>query len=228
MIRKAFFLVGFILIVIAVGSLPAAGQNNVPEPRTYETGEFSELFLEGAFGVELIQGSSQGLEVHASDSRAFDYLKISKQGNLLHLHVDRKLFDFSRITLYLTFKDLERLRIYGGVRLETRGYLDLENLDMLVEGGARVKLKAKATQINLENKGGVLIELAGVADVLQMRMAGAGHINAGELKANNVDFRIDGVGTGKVFAVDNLNATIKGAGKIRYLGDPEITQSIDG
>ena len=219
---------GILIFICLLGSMPAICQNNEPETRTYEIGEFTELFLEGAYGVELIQGNSSALQVQASDARAFDYLKISNRGDLLHLHVDRKLFDFSRITLYLTFENLERLRIYGSIRLETRGYLDLDDLDMLVEGGARVTLKAKAKQINLENKGGVLVELMGVADVLNMRMAGAGHINAGELRANEVDFRIDGVGTGKVFATDKLNATIKGAGKINYLGDPEITQTIDG
>lgn len=218
----------FLSLVSLTLSRPAIAQDSGLESRTYDIGQFSELFLEGAYGVELIQGNSPALEVRATDSRAFDYLKINAQGDLLHLHVDRKLFDFSRITLYVTFKTLNRLRIYGSVRLETRGYLDLEDLDMLLEGGAKVKLQAKANQISLENRGGVLVELMGVTDVLNMRMAGAGHINAAELKARDVRFKIDGVGTGKVFATETLNATINGAGKISYQGEPEVTQSIEG
>lgn len=216
----------FITSIIFYGT--AFGQNDDRESRIYDSGKFTGLFLEGAFGVELIQGKNHSVEVRATDPRAFDYLTITNQDGLLHLHVDRKPFDFSRITLYVTFETLTRLRIFGSIRLETRGYLDLNNLDMLIEGGARVKLQGKAHSISVENKGGVLVELLGVTDILNIRLAGTGHINAGELKARDVEFRIDGVGTGKVFATNKLNATINGAGKIRYAGDPEVKENIEG
>lgn len=196
--------------------------------RTYDTGSFTSLFLEGAFGVQLIQGTSESLEVRASDERAFDYLTINNDHGLLHLHVDRKPFDFSKVTLYVTFESLESLRIYGGIRLDTNGFLDLHDLDMLLEGGARVSLQLKAQRINLENRGGLLCELSGVANSLDARLAGAGHINAGELRASDVTFRIEGIGTGVVHATKTLHATIKGAGKIRYRGNPEVTQQIEG
>ena len=61
-----------------------------------------------------------------------------------------------------------------------------------------------------------------------MRLAGTGHINAAELKASEVDFTIEGVGTGKVYAVNTLKATIKGAGKIRYIGNPDVRENIEG
>ncbi len=222
------FIAGITFVLSCIFIVPVSAQDDDRHSRVYETGRFDELFFEGAFGVELIQGNSSLVEVMVADPKAFDYLKISNQDGLLHVHVDRKPFDFSRITIYVTFESLTKLRIYGSVRLETRGYLDLKNLEMLLEGGARVKLQAKANEISIENKGGVVVELQGVADVLHMRLAGAGHINADELKARDVDFRIDGVGTGRVYATRKLNATIKGAGKIRYSGDPEVTESIDG
>jgi hypothetical protein len=184
--------------------------------------------LEGAFGVELIQGNTHSLEVRVSDSKAFDYLKITNERGLLHLHVDRKPFDFSRITLYVTFETLTSLRIFGSIKLETHGYLDLNHINLLVEGGARVKFQVVASHISLENKGGVMVELLGVTESLNVRLAGAGHINAGELKSRDVEFRVDGVGTGRVFATHTLRAQIKGAGKLRYRGDPQVTQNIEG
>jgi hypothetical protein len=53
-------------------------------------------------------------------------------------------------------------------------------------------------------------------------------VDAGELKADDVTFRIEGVGTGVVYAEKTLNATIKGAGKIRYRGNPDVTEKIEG
>lgn len=209
-------------------SLKSNSQNNNYYSRTYDIGEFSELFLEGAFGVELIQGNKSTLEVRAADERAFDYLNVTNKRDLLHLHVDRKPFDFSKVTLLVTFEDLELLRIFGSIRLETRGFLDLEDLEMLLEGGAKVNLQLKAGRVEIDNRGGVICEISGVAKSLDVRLAGAGHVNAGELKADNVTFRIEGVGTGLVYASKTLNATIKGAGKIRYRGNPDVTEKIEG
>jgi len=228
-ILKVFNLFFLVLIVFSVAfPLKSTGQNHDYFTRTYEIGDFSELFLEGAFGVELIQGNKGTLEVRAADEKAFDYLNVTNRSDLLHLHVDRKPFDFSKVTLLVTFQDLERLRILGGIKLATRGFLDLDDLEMLLEGGAKVSLKLKAEHVGIDNRGGVLCEISGVAGSLNVRLAGAGHVNAGELKTDDVTFRIEGVGTGVVYAEKTLDATIKGAGKIRYRGNPDVTENIEG
>ncbi len=228
--RSIFFSlsVGMLLLTELLYSVSAVGQDKNVESRTYKMDKFTQLFLEGAYGVELVQGNTHSVEVRVNDPKAYDYLKFSNEGGLLHVHVDRKPFDFSRITILVTFDRLTWLRVFGSIKLETRGYLEFKNLEVILEGGAKVKLQAKADKISLENKGGVLVELLGIADVLHMRLAGAGHIDAGELKAKDVDFIIEGVGTGKVFATRSLKATIKGAGKIKYLGDPEVKENIEG
>jgi hypothetical protein len=219
----------FLIIFFSISFVQLAnGQEDSRLSRTYDTGDFTELFLEGAFGVELIQGNSSSLEVQTSDERAFDYLNITNKRGKLHLHVDRKPFDFSKVTLLVTFKDLERLRILGGIRLETPGFLDLDNLEMLLEGGAKVSLQLKAKDVEIDNRGGVLCEISGIAESLNVRMAGAGHLNAGELRADDVTFRIEGLGTGLVHATKTLKAIIKGAGKIKYSGNPEVFQQIEG
>jgi hypothetical protein len=229
MIRKNVYAITSLIFLISLLALQtASGQNDEAVKKRYETGRFTGLFLEGAFGVELVQGNNPSLEVSVSDSKALDYIKVTNNNGILHLHVDRKPFDFTRITLHVTFRDLTYLRVFGSIKLETRGFLDLKDLEMLLEGGAKVSLQAKANHISIDNKGGVLVEMQGVTESLQVRLAGTGHINAGELRARDVKFRIEGVGTGKVFATDNLEATIKGAGKIRYKGDPRVVQDIDG
>lgn len=230
--RKTAGVFNHSLLIMLVASLFFASNIHAQDSdfysRNYDIGEFSELFLEGAFGVELIQGNKSSLEVRASDEKAFDYLNVTEKGDLLHLHVDRKPFDFSKVTLLVTFEDMQRLRIFGGIKLETRGFIDLDDLEMLLEGGAKVNLQLKAEHIEIDNRGGVLCEISGIAQSLNVRLAGAGHVNAGELKAEDVTFRIEGIGTGVVHATKTLDATIKGAGKIKYRGAPEVTQNIEG
>ena len=227
-IKNKWGILAVLLVIGFVFPSVVAGQENGEESKTYEPGEFDELFLEGAFNVQLIQGNDYVVEIETNEPHTFDYLNVTNTGGRLHLHVDRKPFDFSRITLNVTFKSLQYLRIYGGISLDTRGYVELNDINMLLEGGAKVNFKVKADRIALECKGGVICDLGGVADKLYVRLAGAGHIDAGELKTRQVDFKIEGVGTGRVFATETLDAQINGAGKIKYLGDPKVNQRIDG
>ncbi|MBN1986565.1 MAG: DUF2807 domain-containing protein [Prolixibacteraceae bacterium] len=198
------------------------------ESKTYELNDFEKIQLEGGYQVYLIQGKENSLLVKASDADVFDYLKITSDAESLKLKVDREHFNFDRIRLYITFETLERIDIEGGVKLKTKGYLDLNDFAIHVEGGAKIEMNIKADDVEVISEGGVLFELDGVAKSLDVRVSGAGHIDAGELKTKNVTFRVEGVGTGNVYATDKLYAQIEGVGKIKYRGNPEVTKNIEG
>jgi cytoskeletal protein CcmA (bactofilin family) len=142
--------------------------------------------------------------------------------------MDRNFFHYDRVTLYFTFENLERLEIEGGANLSTRGYIDVKDFSMDVEGGAKIELDIKADNLEIVGEGGFLFELNGVAENFNVKISGAGHVDADDLKAQNVDFKVEGFGTGTVYAVNKLNASIEGVGKIRYKGNPKVTQYIDG
>jgi len=226
--NKWFLFITVFVLFPAFLSKAEAAMENEWDSETFSTGNFSELFLKGSFKVFLIQGDAGKLEVRASDPRAFDYLNVRNENGLLKVYVDREPFDFSRVSLYLTFKTLERLEIKGGVQLRTRGFLNLENFFVRLEGGAKVDFRAKAHRFGMKTEGGVWFELAGVSDVLGLNISGAGHIDAGEMRSEHVDIRIDGVGTARVFPTATLNAQIYGMGKVKYRGNPEVTEHIEG
>ena len=198
------------------------------ESKTWELDEFTEIQLEGGYQVYLIQGDKNSLTARASDKEVFDYLSVRNDQESLKLKIDREHFNFDRISLYITFKNLEKVHIEGGVRLKTKGYLDLNELVVRVEGGAKIEMNVKAKNIAVVSEGGVLFELDGIADRLDVKVSGAGHINAGELKTKDVNFRVEGVGTGSVYATETLAARIEGVGKIKYRGNPQVTKSIEG
>jgi hypothetical protein len=198
------------------------------QSKSYPIGNFNEIYLEGTFKVRLIQDNRNLLTVNTTDVKAFDYLKVTNKGNSLHIIVDRKPFDFSRVTLFINFKELEILEILGGMKVDTEGYLDLDNLSVKVEGGAQINFKAKAGDINIVSEGGVLFNIEGVAESLDVLLTGAGHVDAGQLKTKNVSFKIEGVGTGFVNATHSLNAKIKGVGKLKYRGNPRVTKIVEG
>ncbi|MDD4143849.1 MAG: DUF2807 domain-containing protein [Prolixibacteraceae bacterium] len=217
-----------ILFLGLVQTEKAACQDAEWVTQTWETGNFDEAVLEGAFKIFLVQGNTNSVMARAADSGIFEYLNIRNERGILNIKVTRKPFDLSRIEIYITFKTLRKIEADGGTTIETDGYLNLDDMFIRLKGGSKMKFFAKVRDLRLVNEGGVLIELSGVAEKLDVRLAGAGNINAAELRADDVIFTIEGVGTGIVHAIRTLNAEIKGAGKLRYRGNPRVTKTIEG
>jgi hypothetical protein len=198
------------------------------DSKDFEVGDFSEIMLDGAFKVYLVQGDRCLVTVKATNDDVFENIKIKRNQNGVEIKMDQSFFKYSRISLYITFKTLEKLNIEGGVNLKTNGYLDLNNFAVNIEGGANIDLDMKAKNVEVYGEGGFLFELKGVADKLDVTIKGAGHVSAAELKTKDVSFTVAGFGTGSVYATNSLNAKIEGVGKIRYKGDPKVNQYIDG
>ena len=216
-------------LLVAIFSMTVfAQEENDWATKTYEVGEFSQVALDGGFKVYLIQGDQCSVTVKSTDDNVFDNIKVNRNQNEVSIQLDASFFVFHRVSLYITFKTLEKLNIEGGVNLKTNGYLNLENLSVNVEGGANIDLNMKAKNVVVYGEGGFLFELKGVADKLDVTIKGAGHVSASELKTKDVSFVVAGFGTGSVYATHTLNARIEGVGKLRYKGDPKVDQYIDG
>ncbi len=223
--RKSF--ISTLLVVIISISVYAQEENGWAS-KTYDVGEFSQIMLNGGFRVYLIQGTGCSVTVKATNADVFDNIKIKKNQGEVSIQMDASFFKYRRVSLYITFKTLEKLKIEGGVNLKTNGYLDLNNFDVHIEGGANVDLNMKAENVKVYGEGGFLFELKGVADKLDVTVKGAGHVSASELKTKDVSFVVTGFGTGSVYATHTLYAKIEGVGKLRYKGDPKVDQYIDG
>lgn len=218
------------LMVSRLLAAPVAGTQdpgNEPNVRTYQVQPFTKIYLEGAYKVVLEQGSQSGLRIK-TDQDNFKYINVESDAEMLSLRIVKKRFNFDELILYITFKDLEKLVIEGGINMETTGYVDLKDFYLGVEGGAIVKMNMKATKIHVNGQGGVKLELDGIAEELDAVLSGAGYLDAIDLKTKHCDFKIEGVGAGSVYVTETLNATISGVGKIRYKGNPQVQKKIEG
>ena len=197
------------------------------DTRTYQVSTFTKIHLEGAFKVVLEQGNECGLRIK-TDEDNFKYIDVHSDASSLSLKITKKHFDFDELILYVTFKDLQELEMQGGISLDTKGYIELTDFYLHVEGGANVELNLKANRFKVLGEGGVKLEFDGIVDDFTATLSGAGYLDAIDLKTKRCDLKIEGVGTGSVYATETLNATISGVGKIRYKGDPQVYKKIEG
>lgn len=227
-ISSLIFALGMLVSkLFAMPVMPVQQSWDDSNTRTYNVQPFTKIYLEGTFKVILEQGSLPGLRIK-TDEDNFKYIDVQSNAETLSLKIVKKHFDFDELILYVTFKDLEKLAIEGGVSLETKGYVDLKDFYLHVEGGATVEMNIKANKVTVVGEGGVKFEFDGVAEELDAKISGAGYFDAIDLKTRKCDFRIEGIGAGSVYVTESLNATISGVGKIRYKGDPKVYKKIEG
>ncbi|MDX9880634.1 MAG: head GIN domain-containing protein [Prolixibacteraceae bacterium] len=197
------------------------------DTRSYEITDFRYIHLEGGFKVILQQSDKPGLRIKA-DEDDFDYLDVEVRDGVLDIEIKDKHFTLDQIILYISFTELEKLHIEGGVKLETHGYIELTDFYVHVEGGAKIEMDVKATNFKVVGEGGVCFNLEGVSNSLDALVSGASYINAEDLKCERVGIRIEGIGAAYVYATNYLDARIEGVGKVTYKGEPEVHKNIGG
>jgi hypothetical protein len=195
--------------------------------RTYDITNFERIVLEGGYKVILVQSDQPGLRILA-DEKLHESIKVDSDGHTLSVTLRERHLDFRGVILFIEFVDLAELRVEGGVKLETRGYVDLKDFYLHVEGGAKIEMEMKVNHLKVVGEGGVSFDFRGVAQTMDARISGAGHLDADDLKTNDVTIEIEGVGGGSVYATDFLQAKIEGVGKIRYKGNPKVDKTIEG
>lgn len=214
------------LLLFATGTFAQNDDNW--EEKSYSFDNFSSINIEGGFRIHLIQGDKNKVVVKSPDSDVFDHLHVNNWGDELKIYWSPDKFDIDRVALYITFSQLENLDIEGGVKLYTHGYIDIKDIDIRLSGGAKIDMNLKADDINIIGEGGVLFDLKGIANSLDVKLSGAGHVDAEDLQVKEASINIEGVGTSTVNATDILDVEITGVGKVTYCGNPEITRNIEG
>ncbi|TKG97207.1 DUF2807 domain-containing protein [Puteibacter caeruleilacunae] len=218
------------LVVFSTMQLKATSPNEKLErdvTKEYELGDFSEIHLRGGFTVHIDQAKSCALTVQG-DQDDLDKLTISSKNGVLKVFSKQQVIGLDKVTLHINVKTLERLRIEGGGKITSEGYLDVKDLNINIEGGIRMDMQLAAKHVDLHAEGGVWVNLEGVSKYFDVHIEGAGRVNARQLKSEDVSVHIEGAGLANVHAEEELDATIEGVGKVNYRGNPDVRKQIDG
>ncbi|HKM92653.1 MAG TPA: head GIN domain-containing protein [Prolixibacteraceae bacterium] len=227
-LNSIIFLLGVLLASLFSSCNPQGGRSeNRFAGQAYTVESFDKISLTGGYDVEIKQTDEPGLVIKASEA---DYSKIDVwvENDVLYVNNKFKNITTDEIRLEISITKLSKIDIKGGVFLKTLGYVELDTLDMAVEGGANIKMYIKANQINVKTQGGVNVDLEGVAHEFSASTEGAGNIDADNLEAEIVTCKVAGIGNASIYATGELNAKIEGVGRISYRGNPNINKQING
>ena len=96
-----------------------------------------------------------------------------------------------------------------------------------ISGSGKIEveqLAGEALAVSLSGSG--RITMAGTTQHAGLRLEGSGQIIADELQTQKTAISITGSGRTKVWATDELDATIEGSGRVGYRGSPKVRTQI--
>jgi hypothetical protein len=198
--------VALVLAACVRGSVNGSGKV-VSETRPVSG--FTAVELDGAGKLQLSQGDEEGLTIVADDN-LLPLIESDVQGATLRLGFKEgtSISRFSELTYQLTVKDLEAVTVDGMAVVEGED-LELERLRAEINGAGTWKL-------------------GGSTDELDVEINGMGSFDSPELASRVARVVISGSGNVVVQVSETLDAEIDGAGSIRYIGSPQVTQHIAG
>ena len=209
-------------LIIGILSIASVGHTQGP-PVIYdgmkgiETTGFVQVFIESSDKDEVrIEGSDADKEQITTEIKD-GILQISSKG---------KLSDPEKTKVYVLAKDIQHIRAEGSSKVMSSGIIATETLNVEGSGIAEIELEVKATKLIIDLSGAGDAILRGGADELKADISGAGNLKAYKLVVNKANVKVSGAGDAKVYALEELNADVSGAGSVIYMGNPE-TNNID-
>lgn len=171
-------------------------------------GAFTALDTSGAFDIEVVCQKEPSLEIEGDDN-ILPLVKTEVRGGTLYLSPEKPYSTRKSVRVRITVPNLESISSSGA-------------------GGFRVT-DVRNEQLKIDTSGASNIDLAGQTRSLDLDMSGASKVNSESLKAERVHISLSGAGKADVFASEELNAQVSGAGSVTYTGDPKtVNKKVSG
>ena len=197
------------LSLAAVAALFALQARAADETRS--VAPFTAISNSGPVNLHIEVGKAQSVRVSGTDDLVSD-LQTEVVDNELRLHMGRDTTHFNRnhdaLNVTITVPQLTAFTM-GGAGETTITHMSGDKLEVRFAGAG--SLKADGTVRNLT-----------------MNVGGVGSIDTRELHAETAKVNVGGVGSVKVWASNELDASLGGVGSLTYYGDPKTVNTHGG
>jgi len=188
---------------------------------------FGKVDISGAYKIILEQGDKEQILVEG-DAENLPKVLTKVEGGTLVITNKEKNNSSGKITLTITFKNIDELSCSGAVDLKTSNSLKLNNFDLDLSGASKSDLDINAAKLDIDISGSANATLKGKVKMVDLYISGTGSLSAPALESDVYDIEISGVGNATVHAISKLDVSISGTGAVTYKGDPQITKEISG
>jgi hypothetical protein len=192
--------------------------------------DFDSIALNIIGDITIEQGDEEGITITANDN-VLPEIKTEVRNHRLVIettHPNTSFRDTLPIRYTIRVKDLRAVSI-NGLGSVTAAKIQTDQLNLTIAGKGEISVETLETPnltVSIPGDGEILAK--GTAAVQEYAIDGKGTLNMGDLQGEQVSLRINGAGTGTLWAEKSLNVVINGMGNLSYYGNASLTQKIHG
>lgn len=207
--KRAILLISVSLFVLSgchkFGQKSGSGVMKI-EKRTVAS--FTSVSVSGAYDVEIVVQKDQNVELEGDDN-LLPLISTDVRGGVLEVSNSQSLSTRNKLRLRISVPSLEGISSSGAS-------------DIVISS-----VKSEGFGIDISGAGS--LRVSGETKTLEMKLSGAGDVDAKDLHAQNVNVHSSGAATADVYATAELRAAVSGAGNVNYYGDPKsVKEDISG
>ncbi len=219
-------------IVAIQMSLHAQRQDHTDHLSLPEYKNFTGVSISLAANVYLQQADTFSVRVEG-DEDILDRLIIRiKDSTVLHFSSEQYRFlykDFEKIRIYISAPNYTYLSFSGMGKVVSENTLKGEKLTIRHNGAHNIDLAVNYQKIDASMGGAGNITLEGKAQECDFDMSGTGTIDAYDLKVQDADCLVSGLGSISCNVENDLKARVSGLGSIKFRGNPkQLHKSVSG
>jgi len=203
------------------------GNGNVVE-KTHTITDFHSLQVGDAFKVHLIQADENKVVIK-TDENLHEHIAVINKNGILSIQVQAEFKQSNDLTVYLTFKELDKINFNGTCIVNAEKQLKFNELDLSLAGATNTELDIEVNTLNIQVSGASTTTLSGTTKKGNISVNGAGSFNAEKLSIDEVNINVSGGGTADILVNEILEAHVSGGGMLEYSGDPtKVDENVSG
>ena len=203
---------------------------NSPKEEVRNLDAFSGIGISISADVYYTPGNAHEIKIEGDAKDVEDLITKVEDGFLQVKYPTSWRIRRSKVTLYITSKELEAVKISGSAKFKSREPVTTDEMGFNMSGSGGVhfeKLIADEVDVKISGSGSVVL-LNGNADELDAKISGSGKLNAEAFEVNEFSAGISGSGSVRITVKEELESRISGSGKVYYHGTPRVNSSSSG
>lgn len=173
---------------------------------------FTVIKIKDNAEVYLRIGSSQ--EVRVVTEVSADITKTTVEEGVLSIHGPQA-------SVYITMEKLEAIKISGIGKVIADSMISSPNFSISISGSGKVKMPVTTDHLKIAVSGMGKLELEGTANHVESSVSGSAKVEAINLKVNEAEANISGVGKFNMDVTESLELNISGSGTFYYKTKPK-------
>lgn len=222
-----------VLLLFSCGVNVIRGEGRKIE-KEYAVASFSAIdaSISTDLDINVKEGITPGITITGYEN-IINHIKIEVRDKTLFIAYDLDdtwTVNDDDVKVNITLPSLLKLSMSGAPDAHIKGNVTGDNLRLDVSGGCSVTiddLNVKRFDADLSGASKLTIKSGNVAKA-DYDLSGAGEINAIGLQTEETIASISGAAQGEVWVTKRLDASISGAGSIKYKGKPIVIKHISG